>query len=232
MSWYHAALLSGDRPSYRFIDSCKRFSRRLSTGIYRVVRRRPTSDAQLDVLLSRCFQHSRSIDEIVKCTRFTKAEIRLLYRSFKQQCPGGSVNEERLRSIYIQFFPQGNAARYARYLFAIIDRNRKGTCTFDDYIFTLSILCRGTIDEKLRWIFRFYDIHGEGILTRDDLGEIIRSLYDLLGPSVQPVADERHIQRHINEIFHSIDNMRNEQITVEDFINYCKRVRIKAFLIF
>jgi Ca2+-binding EF-hand superfamily protein len=38
---------------------------------------------------------------------------------------------------------------------------------FQDYILTLSVLCRGTIDEKLRWIFRFYDINGEGRLTRE-----------------------------------------------------------------
>ncbi|UJR14991.1 hypothetical protein I4U23_001968 [Adineta vaga] len=186
-------------------------------------RKRTAKDTQLDSLLSRRFQHPRSIDEIVKCTRFTKAEVRLLYRSFKQQCPGGSVNEERLRAIYIQFFPQGNAVRYARHIFAIIDRNHKGACTFDDYILTLSVLCRGTIDEKLRWIFRFYDINGEGLLAREDIAEMIRSLYDLLGLSVQPVVDERHIQNHIDEIFYSISPMRNEHIAVEDFIEYCKR---------
>ena len=34
--------------------------------------------------LSQNLQHPRSLEEIMKCTRFTKAEIRLLYRSFKQ----------------------------------------------------------------------------------------------------------------------------------------------------
>jgi len=71
------------------------------------------------------FQHPRSIEDIVKCTRFSKAEIRLLYRSFKQvimiqvkrrtlfllikECPSGNINEERLRGIYLQFFPQGSS---------------------------------------------------------------------------------------------------------------------------
>ncbi|CAF0889355.1 unnamed protein product [Adineta steineri] len=226
MSWYHTALLSTDRPPYRIIASCKRFSRRLSTGIFRAIRRPQASDAQLDVLLSRRFQHPRSIEEIMKCTRFSKSEIRLLYRSFKQQCPGGNVSEERLRAIYVQFFPQGNAVKYARYLFSVIDRNHKGTFTFDDYILTLSILCRGTIDEKLRWIFRFYDINSEGYLTREDFRDVISSLYDLLGSSVQPNIDERHIQQHIDDIFYGIDSMHSEQITVEDFIAYCKRVSI------
>lgn len=83
-----------------------------------------------------------------------------------QQCPGGSVNEERLRSIYVQFFPQGStceaddrprrrtvlavvdAVKYARHLFAIIDRNHKGACTFD-----VSSARRLTIEGWI-WMYR------------------------------------------------------------------------------
>jgi hypothetical protein len=39
MNWYPATILSTDRRPSRLIASCKRFSRRLSTGIFRVVRR-------------------------------------------------------------------------------------------------------------------------------------------------------------------------------------------------
>jgi hypothetical protein len=81
-------------------------------------------DTRLEAILSKNLQHPRSIEEIVKCTRFSKSEVRLLYRSFKQveiifiknndfvfsikECPGGNVSEERLREIYLQFFPQGS----------------------------------------------------------------------------------------------------------------------------
>ena len=81
-------------------------------------------DTRLDAILSKNLQHRRSLDEITKCTRFSKSEVRLLYRSFKQvcltlviyavvcidfqECPGGNVSEERLREIYLQFFPQGS----------------------------------------------------------------------------------------------------------------------------
>jgi hypothetical protein len=41
-------------------------------------------DTRLDAILSKNLQHPRSLDEIMKCTRFSKSEIRLLYRSFKQ----------------------------------------------------------------------------------------------------------------------------------------------------
>ena len=105
----------------------------------------------------------------------------------------------------------------------IDERKKKSNRRFKDYILTLSILCRGTIDEKLRWIFRLYDQNGEGQLTREvitstfsaflsnfsfffsysiqNVRDIIVSLYDLLGPSVQPRVDESEIQQHVDEIF-------------------------------
>jgi hypothetical protein len=149
----------------------------------------------------------------MKCTRFSKSEIRLLYRSFKQverqfvrfenysnlfrnvqvdmlvkndyvkfiyNFFHKEVRERRQMMFYDSFSCLG-PIKYAHHLFSIIDRNHKGTFTFDvsriflfdvmksvvfqDYILTLSVLCRGTIDEKLRWIFRLYDINGEGQLT-------------------------------------------------------------------
>ncbi|CAF4282425.1 unnamed protein product, partial [Rotaria sordida] len=40
--------------------------------------------ARLDAILAKNVPHPRSLDEIMKCTRFSKSEIRLLYRSFKE----------------------------------------------------------------------------------------------------------------------------------------------------
>lgn len=40
-------------------------------------------------------------------TRFTKKEIQLIYRGFKQECPSGLVDEDDFKKIFAQFFPQG-----------------------------------------------------------------------------------------------------------------------------
>jgi Ca2+-binding EF-hand superfamily protein len=185
-------------------------------------------DTRLDAILSKNFQHPRSLEEIMKCTRFSKSEIRLLYRSFKQverqfvrfenysnlfrnvqvdmlvkndyvkfiyNFFHKEVRERRQMMFYDSFSCLG-PIKYAHHLFSIIDRNHKGTFTFDvsriflfdvmksvvfqDYILTLSVLCRGTIDEKLRWIFRLYDINGEGQLTREVIEEFRMNVIDEL----------------------------------------------------
>ena len=40
-------------------------------------------------------------------TRFTRKEIQMIYRGFKQECPTGYVDEDAFKHIFSQFFPQG-----------------------------------------------------------------------------------------------------------------------------
>ena len=49
-------------------------------------------------------------------------EVRALYRSFKQECPNGIVDEETFKEVYERIFPLGDASRYAHLVFAAIDR--------------------------------------------------------------------------------------------------------------
>ena len=55
-------------------------------------------------------------------TRFTKDEVRYLYRAFKQECPNGIVDEETFKDVYEKIFPLGDASHYAHLVFAAIDR--------------------------------------------------------------------------------------------------------------
>ena len=45
-------------------------------------------------------------------TSFTRKEIQLIYRGFKQECPTGLVDEESFKKIFIQFFPQGGKSSF------------------------------------------------------------------------------------------------------------------------
>ncbi|CAH1399451.1 unnamed protein product, partial [Nezara viridula] len=48
-----------------------------------------------------------SLEALVRATRFSRAELKRIYRSFKAHCPSGLVTEDSFRSIYSLFFPQG-----------------------------------------------------------------------------------------------------------------------------
>ena len=45
------------------------------------------------------------VDEMSREIKFTKSEVKFLYRSFKQECPHGIIDEDRFKEVYENIFP-------------------------------------------------------------------------------------------------------------------------------
>lgn len=65
----------------------------------------------------------------------------------------------------------------------------------------LSILSRGTLEEKLRWAFSLYDINGDGYITREEMTEIVSSIYDLMGKLADPCIEDDTVKEKVDRIF-------------------------------
>jgi len=126
------------------------------------------------------------LEDLIKTTKFSKQEIRTMYRGFKQECPGGAVNEDTFKEIYEKFFPYGNATCYAHHVFKAFDVNSSGSISFRDMLISLSTLLHGTQYEKLKWTFRVYDLNGDGVITKAELGNVVVGIYELMGINLLP----------------------------------------------
>ena len=59
-------------------------------------------------------------------TKFSRSEVKFLYRAFKQECPNGIIDEETFKDVYENIFPLGDASKYAHLVFKCIDRGETG----------------------------------------------------------------------------------------------------------
>ncbi|XP_042711357.1 Kv channel-interacting protein 4 isoform X2 [Malaclemys terrapin pileata] len=134
-------------------------------------------------------------------SKFTKKELQILYRGFKNECPSGIVNEETFKEIYSQFFPQGDSTTYAHFLFNAFDTDHNGSVSFEDFIMGLSILLRGTVQEKLNWAFNLYDINKDGYITKEEMLDIMKAIYDMMGKCTYPVLKEDTPRQHVETFF-------------------------------
>ncbi|XP_073998725.1 A-type potassium channel modulatory protein KCNIP1 isoform X6 [Rhodnius prolixus] len=182
----------------------------------------PVEDVVYEIEPSRVPKHRPvALEDLCRQTKFTRQEIRVMYRGFKQECPEGVVQEDAFRDIYSKFFPHGNATLYAHYVFKAFDVNCNGAISFRDLLVTLSTLLRGSIYEKLRWAFKLYDINGDGCITRSELGEIVIAVHELMGRRSHHAEDERKAREQLDLVFRKLDINQDGVITLEEFIESC-----------
>lgn len=75
------------------------------------------------------------------------------------------------------------------------------TLVLQDFVQNLSILSRGSLEEKLRWAFTLYDINGDGYITREEMTDIVNAVYDLMGKVSEPCVDDNTVKEKVDRIF-------------------------------
>ncbi|XP_018417257.1 PREDICTED: Kv channel-interacting protein 4 isoform X6 [Nanorana parkeri] len=156
-------------------------------------------------------------------SKFTKKELQILYRGFKNECPSGIVNEDNFKDIYAQFFPQGDASNYARFLFNAFDTGHNGSVSFEDFIMGLSTLLRGTVQEKLNWAFNLYDINKDGYITKEEMLDIMKAIYDMMGKCTYPLVRDDAPKQHVENFFQKMDINKDGVVTIDEFIESCQK---------
>ncbi|CAG5127504.1 unnamed protein product, partial [Candidula unifasciata] len=139
------------------------------------------------------------------------------------ECPTGIVNEETFKEIYAQFFPQGDATAYAHYVFNTFDHDHNGSISFEEFVMGLSVLSRGTFQERLQWAFSLYDVNGDGIITKEEMLDIVTAIYEMMGRYTEPSIDSTTAREHVERVFQKMDVNRDGVISVEEFMDTCRK---------
>ncbi|NXH35767.1 CSEN protein, partial [Myiagra hebetior] len=158
-----------------------------------------------DVELPSIRHQPEGLEQLLARTNFTKTELQSLYRGFKNECPSGLVDEETFTLIYSRFFPQGDASSYAHFLFDAFDADRNGALCF-----------------QLKWAFDLYDVNKDGYVTKEDMLEIMKSIYAMMGPCTEPALGTSAPAQHVELFFQKMDRNRDGVVTFEEFLATCQ----------
>ncbi|XP_053336118.1 Kv channel-interacting protein 2-like isoform X3 [Clarias gariepinus] len=176
-----------------------------------------------DFELATVCHRPEGLEKLQEQTKFTKKELQVLYRGFKNECPSGVVNEETFKVIYSQFFPQGDSSMYAHFLFEAFDTNKNGSVSFEDFVIGLSIILRGTIIDRLNWAFNLYDLNKDGCITKEEMLDIMKSIYDMMGKYTYPCIQEDAPREHVENFFQKMDRNNDGVVTIDEFIESCQK---------
>jgi Ca2+-binding EF-hand superfamily protein len=104
-------------------------------------------------------------------------------------------------------------------LFKSFSNKKTGSIGFADLASTLSIITRGTMEEKLTFAFSVLDINGDGAITKDDMTRVMESFCKLVGPQIT-LSGKKYDrpQQLVDDFFDQIDENRDEKITLEEYM--------------
>nr|KAF6269408.1 potassium voltage-gated channel interacting protein 3 [Myotis myotis] len=158
-----------------------------------------TSDSELELSMVR--HQPEGLEQLQAQTKFTKMELQSLYRGFKNV----------------------NATTYAHFLFNAFDADGNGAICFEDFVVGLSILLRGTVQEKLKWAFNLYDINKDGYITKEEMLAIMKSIYDMMGRHTYPLLREDAPLEHVERFFQKMDRNQDGVVTIDEFLETCQK---------
>uniref|UniRef100_A0A2K5MUG8 Potassium voltage-gated channel interacting protein 2 n=10 Tax=Cercopithecidae TaxID=9527 RepID=A0A2K5MUG8_CERAT len=146
-----------------------------------------TDSVEDEFELSTVCHRPEGLEQLQEQTKFTRKELQVLYRGFKNECPSGIVNEENFKQIYSQFFPQGDSSTYATFLFNAFDTNHDGSVSFEEML------------------------------------DIMKSIYDMMGKYTYPALREEAPREHVENFFQKMDRNKDGVVTIEEFIESCQK---------
>ncbi|CAN0088156.1 unnamed protein product, partial [Discosporangium mesarthrocarpum] len=100
--------------------------------------------------------------------RFHEVELRVIMMTYKELASVSQGGGEGIdKETFLQYFPVPGLV--GERLFHVIDHKNSGKISFEDFTVGLAVCCRGTLQEKMRFIFSVYDIGGDGHISREEL---------------------------------------------------------------
>lgn len=103
---------------------------------------------------------------------------------------------------------------FVKQMFNCVDKDKDGQISFQEFLDTVDLFSRGKTDAKLRIIFDMCDDDGNGVIDKQELTKMLRSLVDIAKTNS---LGEDQVTEIIQGMFETAGLQSKEQLSFEDF---------------
>ncbi|XP_035899530.1 EF-hand calcium-binding domain-containing protein 1-like [Anopheles stephensi] len=157
------------------------------------------------------------VKRLTRSTHFTHQELEvvlLVYYKILKNDPdasaGGQISRQQLTTVFDTAFGIADTAVIRR-IYAALDGGNSSHVSMETWARMVSLYVRGTLEEKIQYCYRVYDIQREGMIRRDFLMVLLR------GCVRQEEGVEEAVKDLVDMLMTRLDLDRDGAISFEDY---------------
>ncbi|KAI8613479.1 hypothetical protein BC830DRAFT_1132041 [Chytriomyces sp. MP71] len=139
----------------------------------------------------RTWSRDEEVQKVVEDAHFETVEIQALFEQFLtlatvppgEDTPGG-INRTTFDLSLGALGKEQNLITDR--IFAFFDQDADGIICFHEFVIGLGVMIKGTLDERIEYAFKGYDLDGDGVVSRQELHKMFKAYFYL---SMQLVRD-------------------------------------------
>lgn len=130
------------------------------------------------------------VRDLQRRTHFDLVEIQALFEQFKSLSTADTIQGGIDKHVFEQCLgPLGvDKNMITDRIFSFYDQDQDGWITFPELVCGLSVLCKGTLDEKITYSFQGYDLDNDGFISRGELRKMFKAYFYLSMELVRDVV--------------------------------------------
>ena len=159
-------------------------------------------------------RHSDLIKKLVHTTRFSQDEVEsLLVMHFKLERAYGPLGYERAAEVLYSILGMTDELLTIR-VCDLLDRENARRLTMESRVVGLSLLLRGSFEERIQLCFKIYEELGTGYITKRAMFELLKRC--IVAPPIGEELDDT-VEDMVLLVMNKMDLDRDGKISFEDF---------------
>eukprot|EP01089_Gocevia_fonbrunei_P017862 TRINITY_DN5927_c0_g1_i1.p1 TRINITY_DN5927_c0_g1~~TRINITY_DN5927_c0_g1_i1.p1 ORF type:complete len:203 (+),score=37.98 TRINITY_DN5927_c0_g1_i1:47-655(+) len=181
------------------------------------MRKKLTETLRRKTIVSTPPKYIKEFEILEKQTHYDKIELETLHKLFRSET---NNQPEIPRDVFVKGLISMGVEDPVLHniVFNVFDPRNTGTIGFKEFVSALSVMTRGTPDEKLDFLFNSYDIDDKGYLDKENTSKIMEAFCSLVGPLV--TFSGKRFESHeqlVDEFFAQMDTTGDGKITLEEY---------------
>jgi len=175
-----------------------------------------------DEVYARCYTLQQI--ELTRLTQFSKTELETLVGQFQEldpQMESLGLNFDLFSKVICSIFKWQFDEYFMQRLFTVFDNDQDMCVDFKELIHGISVLCRGSVHQKMKLIFKVIDSNDDQLVDKVEMTKILQHIYNVINKSQQsplsrdttPKTTNNHPTHHNSDhnINTTLNNLKNSK---------------------